>query len=164
MQKWYSQYITSLKQALGSDFVYNLTDKKKSHEMDSLNVTSVGEINTVLECFYEEPTKERQGRVLIRLPKDINSALRKRIFGWYIGLHSKSSEQFNLGIEVKQDKGELIRRYRVGELRLLTGLYGDNRDDITLVINRGKVNRAAAIELVKQITYELTNEGWIGDE
>lgn len=164
MSKWYQPYINSIKKACGEDYVYTHIESQAGNELDTLTVTSVGNIEVIMEWYFEEPKEGNQGRIIIRMAKDLNSLLRKRIFGWYIGIHKQITDEFNLTIQVTNEKSECIRTYRVGESQVLTGLFGNNREDIRLVINRGKVNRAEAIEVVKQITYELINEGWIGDE
>lgn len=164
MADWFGQYINSLKQTLGSDYVYNEGLRPKGSEMSQLTVTSVGVIEVILECFFEATNKTTQGRVIIRVPKQLSGSLRKRLFGWYTGIHAKSDPGYHLIVDAQEEKGDLVKRYRIGEYRLLTGLYAQERDDYTLVINRGRVGRTAAIEIVKQVTYELTNDGWIGDE
>lgn len=164
MERWYQPYIRSIKKACGDDFVYTHTEKHPGVDMDTLTITSVGDIEVIMEWYFEEPKMHNQGRIIIRIPKDLNSVLRKRIFGWFIGVHKPTHDEFTLTVEVTDERSETIRRYRVGEGNLLTGMFGNNREDIRLVINRGQVSRSEAIEVVKQLTYELINEGWIGDE
>lgn len=92
----------------------------------------------------------------IKLSKDLSTSLRKSIMGWYVGLFQHKDTVFRLSIVGKADH----RQYISGDRGVMLAEYTKDLPYYLLYRPTSEHTRLLGVEIVKQITYELINEGY----
>lgn len=148
-----SQIVTHLKQQLGSKLVIKKRDKSYLNEGEDNFVILLRDFdNNTVERIVEVEGDSHSFELIIA--KDLDSVLRKKIFGWYIGLHATSNTEVYLTIS----DSDTHRSYLNKKGDSMAEISLDDSKYYSLFLQQPVVSTQTAREVIRQINIELRDD------
>lgn len=148
-----SQIVTHLKQQLGVEFAVKKQDKKYLNaDEDNFVIVLRDFDNNRVERIVEIEGDSRSFELI--LSKNLDSKLRKKIFGWYIGLHGTSNKEVYLTIS----DTDTHRIYMNKKGDSMAEIALDDSKYYSLFLQQPVVSTQTAREVIRQINIELRDD------
>lgn len=138
---------------------FKIGSQYRVYEDEGYLSRSGGQVFIIEDRSDREIIAEFEGTIQkfsIKLSKDLSKDLRKTIMGWYVGLYQHKDSVFRLAIVGKADH----RQYISGDRGVMLAEYTKGLPYYFLYRPTSEHAKLLGVEIIKQITYELINEGY----